>query len=62
MSLGSVKAQNISLDACYGSNHSSEWPSTIYLHLFVSDPTQGGTVIPPGPTERSMARKRKAAK
>ncbi len=45
MSLGSVKAQNISLDACYGSNHSSEWPSTIYLHLFVSDPTQGGVEL-----------------
>lgn len=42
MSLGSTKARNMSLDACYGDAHSSTWPATIWLHLFVSDPTQGG--------------------
>lgn len=39
---GSLLGRNASLDACYGDNHSSVYPSTVYLHLFVSDPTQGG--------------------
>lgn len=42
MSLGSVKARNMDLDADYGDAHSSVWPSTVWMHLFVSDPTQGG--------------------
>src|ERR1035437_1633145 len=39
---GSILARCMSIDACYGSNHSSVYPSTVYLHLYVSDPTQGG--------------------
>jgi hypothetical protein len=45
MSLGSVKAQNISLDACYGSGHASNWPNTLYIHLFAGDPTLGAMEI-----------------
>lgn len=45
MSLGSVKAQNASLDSCYGDAHSSVWPSTLWLHLFLSDPSAGGTEL-----------------
>lgn len=39
---GSINARNASLNACYGNAHSSAYPSTVYLHLYVSDPTQGG--------------------
>lgn len=45
MSLGSIVASNISLDACYGDAASSVWPSTLWLHLFVSDPTAGGAEL-----------------
>lgn len=45
MTLGSVKARDISLDACYGSGHASDWPSTVYLHLFQGDPTLGAPEI-----------------
>jgi hypothetical protein len=48
MTLGSVKARNISLDACYGSGHASDWPSTVYLHLFQGDPTLGAPEISGG--------------
>lgn len=41
MSLGSIVAKNIALDACYGGNHSAEWPADTWLHLFGGDPTQG---------------------
>ncbi len=39
--LGSTKSQNMSLDACYGSNHSAIWPADVYVHLFIGDPTSG---------------------
>lgn len=45
MTVGSVKAANMCLDASYGSNHSSVWPATVYLHLFANDPTAGGSEI-----------------
>ena len=48
MTLGSVKAQNMSLDANYGDNHAPDWPDTVYLHLFVADPTAGGAEITGG--------------
>lgn len=45
MSLGSVYAQNLSLDSCYGSSHASIWPSTIVMRLYVGDPTAGGVEL-----------------
>jgi hypothetical protein len=48
MTLGSIKAKNISLDACYGSGHASSWPATTYLHLFQGDPTLGAPEISGG--------------
>ncbi len=48
MTLGSVIAKNESLDACYGGSHASNWPSTVYLHLFANDPTAGGMEITGG--------------
>lgn len=48
MTLGSVKGKNISLDACYGSGHASDWPSTVYLHLFAGDPTIGAPEVSGG--------------
>jgi len=45
MTLGSVKAQNMSLDANYGDNKASNWPDQVYLHLFAADPTLGGAEI-----------------
>lgn len=48
MSLGSVTAKDASLDACYGDNASSVWPSTVYLRLYNTNPTLGGTELSGG--------------
>jgi hypothetical protein len=45
MTLGSVKSRNMALDSCYGSGKASNWPATVYLHLFANDPTAGGMEI-----------------
>lgn len=45
MALGSTYAKNIALAACYGANKSTLWPSTLYGHLYVADPTSGGTEL-----------------
>jgi hypothetical protein len=45
MTLGSVHAQNLSLDANYGDNHGPNWPDSVWLHLFANDPTVGGMEI-----------------
>jgi hypothetical protein len=45
MPLGSTTAKNWALDACYGSNHSSVWPSTVYVALFNGNPSSGGTEL-----------------
>jgi hypothetical protein len=48
MSLGSVRARDMCLDANYGSQHASNWPSTVYLHMFQGDPTLGAPEISGG--------------
>lgn len=48
MTLGSVKAQNMALDASYGDNHSSVWPGTVWIHLFAGDPTLGAAEMSGG--------------
>ena len=48
MVLGSVTAKNLDLAACYGDSHSSAWPVTVYLALFVGDPTSGGVELTVG--------------
>jgi hypothetical protein len=48
MTLGSVKAQNLALDSCYGDNHADIWPDTVYCHYFANDPTLGGMEITGG--------------
>lgn len=45
MTLGSVKAQNMALDATYGDGHAASWPDEVWLHLFANDPTAGGMEI-----------------
>jgi len=42
MALGSLKARDIALDACYGSTHSAVWADIHYLHLFDLNPLVGG--------------------
>jgi hypothetical protein len=48
VTLGSVKAADMALDACYGSGRASVWPGTIYAHLFAGDPTLGAAEITGG--------------
>jgi hypothetical protein len=36
------------LDACYGDNHASNWPATIWLHIFQGDPTLGALELTGG--------------
>jgi hypothetical protein len=45
MALGSTLAQNLALDACYGSSHASVWPATLYLRLYNGNPMTGGTEL-----------------
>jgi hypothetical protein len=40
--LGSTLAENGSLDMCYGNGFTSPWTATVYLRLYLSDPTLGG--------------------
>jgi hypothetical protein len=48
MTLGSVKAKNMALDANYGSGRASNWPGTLWAHLFAGDPTLGASEINSG--------------
>ena len=48
MTLGGVVAKNLALDSNYGSGHATNWPSTVYLHMFAADPTAGGAEITGG--------------
>jgi hypothetical protein len=48
MSLGSVKAKNMALDANYGSGRASAWPTPIWAHLFAGNPTIGALEISGG--------------
>jgi hypothetical protein len=48
MTLGSVQAANLALDANYGDNHAPNWPDEVWLHLFATDPTLGGMEITGG--------------
>ena len=48
MTLGSTKAKNLALDASYGSGRASNWPATVYIHLFAGDPTLGAAEIGSG--------------
>jgi hypothetical protein len=45
MSLGSTYAEDISLDSNYGSGKASNWAGTIYLRLYIGNPTAGGTEL-----------------
>jgi hypothetical protein len=45
MTLGSVKAKNMALDASYGGGRATNWPGTVWLHLFAGDPTTGAAEI-----------------
>jgi len=42
MTLGSITARNAALDACYGGLHASNWPATLWVHLYGGNPTTGG--------------------
>lgn len=45
MSLGSTYAEDLSLDACYGSGKASGWPGTVYVRLYVGNPMSGGSEL-----------------
>lgn len=38
-------AQNAALDACYGSNHSSVFPSSLAIRLYTDDPRLSGSEL-----------------
>lgn len=48
MALGSLVGKDDALAACYGDDHSSVWPDDVYFHLWLSDPTMGGTELATG--------------
>lgn len=45
MALGSVAGKNLSLNCMYGANKAAIAPATVYGHLYLSDPTQGGVEL-----------------
>lgn len=40
--LASVTARNLALSACYGANHSTDWPATLDIALYLGQPSDGG--------------------